>query len=443
MSACSSPLTTLEIRVDLQQDNLEGLEAKMLEEHESRGELVTALNLARVYQLEGRWRDSINAFEQASLILEEYEQRAIVNARGVLGGLAKATVSAGGGGYYGSGYERTLLHTMNAMNYMLLEDFSGAAVEMRRMEIRQELWLEEKEKRLRELLEEREEEAEDEGYGLDSLPENYSMRSILADPELRSKASAYQDPFSYAVSSIICRIAGDSEYAAVSMRRASSLNPEAGEMFRGAWGGDRVPPLPSVGREQEVVLIMLGGLAPTLRREQIRIPVPMVGYVLVDMPAYDPPLSPDFTSVRLPGGSGRLYELLRTDLMAYSELRDNLDYEIATAVSRALSRVSVSFLGQALLFANGNLRKFVPLAGILISSGMDLLAEKMAESLRNWETLPAAGYLSMFKVRRGAALHIGLGEATWEFVLPERARGVVLVLSQAGSSNTRVDHVTY
>lgn len=233
LAACSSPLSTERLRAEMLSGNLPSLEQELRDDDEaSGGALVNALNLARVLQLQGRRRESAAAFEKAAGILEEYEDRAELSARNLAGAVGRAAISRGSGGYYGRGYERALLHTLNALNYLLDGDFAGAAVEMRRMERRQELWLAEKEQRLLEL-------AEAGGKSADASanwapPQGYSMRALLENPALRADIDKYQDPFSYALSSVICRIAGDTEYAAVSMRRAASLSPEARALFRAA-----------------------------------------------------------------------------------------------------------------------------------------------------------------------------------------------------------------
>jgi len=447
--SCSG-LSPQEVRKDLLHGDLAGLEKSLSGQNEEKWDLSTALNLGRLYQLDGRWRDSIGAYERAMAILEEYERRAIVNVRGVAGGVGAFTLARGSSGYYGKGYERTLLHTMNALNYMMLGDFSGAAVEMRRMETRQELWLEEKENRLREALEARQKEAslgesKDSGlleYSADRLPSGYSMRGILEDPAMRSLMSGYQEPFSYSLSGIVCRIADDREYARVSINRAVSLNTQAGDMFTKVWGSVEEPPAIGNGG-MEVVLIVLGGFAPALKMEQIRIFTGLGGYLLFDLPAYMPPLSYEPPRIHAGGGNFELYGLLRTEILAYRELRDDMNYELAAAMSRVAARAAMAVGAQAAARSNKKTRSAAGIVDLLLSASLDLISGLDASSLHNWETLPASGYLGMLNLPSVSELGFFVNGRRYSLGLPVAARGVILLVTQTGKDKVRVDHVTY
>ena len=447
--SCSG-MSPHEVRKDLLQGDLSGLEKSLSSQKDEKWDFSTALNLGRIYQLDGRWRDSIGAYERAVAILEEYERRAIVSVRGVAGGVGAFTLARGSSGYYGKGYERTLLHTMNALNYMMLGDFSGASVEMRRMEIRQELWLEEKENRLREELETRQKEAsrsesKDGGlleYSADRLPSGYSMKGILEDPAMRSFMSGYQEPFSYSLSGIVCRIAGDREYARVSMNRASSLNIQARSMFTKAWGSGEEPPAVKQGG-MEVVLIVLGGFAPALKMEQIRIVTGLGGYLLFDLPAYMPALAFEPPRVHVGNRDLELYGLLRTEILAYRELRDDMNYELAAAMSRVATRAAMAVGAQVLSRSNEKTRGVAKIVDFLLSASLDLISGLDASSMHNWETLPASGYLGMLNLPSASELAIFVNGRRYGLDLPAAARGVILLVTQTGKDKVRVDHVTY
>lgn len=468
LNACSPALSTDVIRSDLAGGNFSSLEYKMAKVDEERNELVTALNLARIHQLQGNWKESIRAYEKARIIIEDYEQRAIVNMRGILSSIGNVTLARSSGGYFGAGYERSLLHTLNSINYLMLGDFSGAAVEMRRMELRQEMWLEEREYRLRANLEnEAARKASMQGsqdYDAEHLPPGYTMGSILNDPSMQALISGYQEPFSYSLSSVICRIAGDREYAAVSLRRACMLNRMANEMFCTAWGKDqnpatiseasskslgwepRVPQLPrtsAASSTQELTIVVLGGLAPAKKMEQIRIPNSVTGYVLVDLPSYTPVVPAKLPRIEMPGEDFKLYSLLRTDILAYRELKDELNYEIGAAISRAVSRAVISASGQAIASSKDEKNTVAPLVGLLLTVGMDAYATAGADSIRNWETLPANGYMSMLNVPKGAEITVSFANKTQKIAMPDNSRGMIMVISQVENTNVRVDYVAY
>lgn len=472
-SGCSSRVPTATIRADLASDNLAMLEQELVETHEDYGEFVTACNLARVYQLSGRWRDSIAAFDEAITLLEDYESRAEINIRALLAGAGTILFSRGAGEYYGVGYERSLLHTFNALNYLMLGDFSGAAVEMRRMDKRQEMWLEESQARIDKYLE-----SEKRLDDPDSLPTGYSMRDLLRDHDVRTLVNNYQDPFSYALGAILYRLAGDAQSAEVSMRRAVALHDTASQLFTSAWQRQRpvrpraanapalgVPPLPEpvvfpLEEEKapkrknvkepdtlEVTVLAFTGLVPALRVENVRMWFPAIGYILVDLPSYARPVfgTKPQVSFSAPGANGEmaLYPLLKTDVLAYRTLWDEVSMEITFAVSRALTRAGISATTYAVARSNEETRDYASLIAMFTTILMDVFSSSMAESVRNWETLPNTGYIAMHSVPRGGTVTVSVGGDRISVDLPHDARGVIIMATELSNSNLKVNHVPY
>lgn len=472
LSGCASQVSTEEIRRDIARGDFESLSDSLNESFEDRPVMMNALNLARFYQFQGQWEESQKYFNVSLGLLEEYEQRAIVSLRNVGGGIGTYTLSRGSAANFGTGYERSLLHTFNGLNFLMQGDFQGAAVEMRRMELRQELWLEETEHRLRARVEEEKERQANQqqsggSYSAENLPAGYSMGEILRSPELRQLVSAYQDPFSYALSAITCRIYGDAEYARISLGRACQLDERAYQMFRSVWQRPAVdildelakaerwepslPPLPRYYREgaasnppnQEVVFILLGGLGPAMKMEQIRIPYPHVGYIMFDLPSYEPGIQAQMPEISVSGGELTAYPLLRTELLAYRNLQDDIGWETASAISRALTRAAVSVGGQALASSNEDTEGFAPLIGFLLTLGMDAFASKDNDNVRNWELLPARGYLGMTELPRGASMTLTFSGNEYTVEIPKEARGIIILVSQVENAKLKVDYVTY
>ncbi len=431
------------------QGDLASLQAKMETAHEKSGTLTSTLNLARVYQMRGLWQNSMDTFEEARQIVEDYEKRAIVNVRAMAGGVGNVTLSRGSGGYFGTGYERALMHTLNSINYLMLNNPEGAAVEMRRMETRQELWLEEKSERMRQLAEKAQ---SGQQYGSDSIP-GYSLREILEDAEVQSLMRGYQDSFSYALSAIICRIAGDNEYALVSLRRACALNQQAEQMFRAVWGKNtptgkawepKVPPLPAPGTgDLEITVVILGGLTPAKRMEQLRVPNPVTGYLLIDMPSYHPMVK----DTGLPQGlfpfNGERYTLLNTNILAFSELQDELSYEIGAAISRAITRAAVATGSRVAASSNRDTQAAAGLIGLLVTLGMDAYASIDAQNVRNWEMLPAFGSLAITSMPRMKALELNFTEEAQHIEIDEKTRGLIFLVDQTAESYSTVSWVQY
>jgi hypothetical protein len=456
---CASRVPTDEIRASIASGDVQGLGRRLEETHQEYGEMVTALNLARVYQLDGRWADSARAFDEALVILEEYEARAVINIRALASGAGMLFLARGAESYFGAGYERSLLHTFNALNYLMLGDFSGAAAEIRRMEQRQAAWLEESQARIEKILENRETVYD----SPEDLPKGYSLREIMGDAAVRGLVNNYQDAFSYALGAVLLRLAGDFQAAGVNMRRSMLLDDKAGRFFEQAWpsvGGNRkereVPPLPekkpaarSGNRKlsglQEVTIIGFTGLAPSLGVETVRVWVPIVGHIPVDLPVYTRrALSGSTLGAFGPARTSiQLHQLLRTDLLAYRTLWDSMRLEAGLAVSRAVARAGIAAGAYILANSNSATRSYAALIGSLTMIILDLTAQSMASSVRNWETLPNVGYLAGARVPRGAVVTIASGGDRQEIRLPEEARGIIILTTELSAANLKVYHVTY
>lgn len=462
LTGCAGRTSTENIRSAVASGNVEQLEEELRETHESYGEMVTALNLARAYQLGGRWKESIKAFEDAIVLLEEYEGRAVVNIREMLSGVGTIFLSRGAESYFGTGYERSLLHTFNSLNYLMLGDFAGAAVEMRRMDQRQTLWLEESQARIEKYLEDNKSLNDP-----DALPQNYSMRSLLSDPDVRKLINNYQDPFSYSLGAVLYRLAGDYQAADVSMRRAVALDDNAKHLFSGAWPAKSkknttptVPHLPvyeistdanakpkhqkNTTPHQEVTVIAFTGLAPALHVENVRIWFPAIGYILVDLPSYKKAVTGvqphAFYANNVPA---TLYPLLRTDILAYRTLWDEVRMEYALAMTRAATRAGVSAAAYVAASSHEDTQAYASLIGTLTTMIMDIFATSMAGSVRNWETLPNTGYIAMTSVPRGTSVTISAGNDSHLIDLPHDARGVIILANELSNNNVKVSHVTY
>ncbi|WAW10337.1 hypothetical protein NB640_01335 [Oxalobacter vibrioformis] len=471
LAGCASRVPTDTIRSSLSTGYVSDLREKMEKNHDSFGEFVTALNLARLLQIEGRWKDSIQRYDEALTILEEYESRAIINVREIAATAGTFLLARGTKQYYGTGYERSLLHTFNSMNYLMLGDFTGAAVEMRKMDKRQEYWLQESESRIEKNMKE-----------TMDLPVQYSMRDMLEDEAVRKLMNNYQDPFSYALSSIVFRITGDIQASGVNLRRAVALDSNAGELFRHAWPQPEAAPprkgktakkeeeerivipqlvplrVTSVGSDapalgqaatqgperQEVTVIALSGVAPSLKIEHIRVSFPRIGYILLDLPSYTRPVPGLVPHAAVSHAAPMVfYPLLRTDRLAYRTLQDEVNLEMGSAVSRAAVRAGISASVYAGARSNEDTRDYAEVASTLTMILLDLWTYSMSDSARNWETLPNEGYIAMATVPNGSTITVGEGKNQQNLPLPNDIRGVIIMMTYFSNSHMKMDYVTY
>jgi len=405
------------------------------------------LDLARLQQANGDFSGSIGSFQKSFEILDEYENRAKVSLRNVGSLIGSSLFSKGAETYYGKGYERTLMHTLNALNYAMLGDFEGAAVEMRRMEQRQEFWLAETQEKIKEAASDQAK-AERNGNNVSSIPNGYSMAAMLEDESVRKLANNYQDPFSYTLSSIISNIAFPSEnMGEVSLKRALSLNPDVSKVFvklpastaasksqtKGAKG---IQPEAAKNTKMDITVVVLAGEAPSIKMEKIRFPIfHAAEYTSIDLPAYNPPIN-DVGMVTVSTPRLRLQppRLLQTNALAYKTLKDELTGELSKAVVRATTKA---------VLAKQASDNFGAFGGLMASLAMDVGSSVAETKFRNWELLPNSGYLSQFEAQSEDTLTITMNDRQESFTLPKDKKGVLVLVSYITNDNIRIDHVAY
>lgn len=392
------------------------------------------LNLARLQQVNGDFTSSIQSFKSAYAILDEYENRATISLRNMGAFIGSTFMSKGSETYYGKGYERTLMHTLNALNYLMLNDFAGAAVEMRKMEQRQEFWLKESEEKIKKASEEKEK-ARRQGNDTTYIPTNYSLATMLEDSDVRALTNNYQDPFSYTLGSIIMDVSGQSaasgNWSEISLKRALALNPDVSKAFA------TLPNSTSIlNNKMEVTIIVLAGEAPALKIEKIRFPI-LHGavYSSIDLPSYTSP-SNDISNVTILTDKLQLQppRLLKADLMAYKTLKDELPGELAKSVVRATTKA---------IAAKQASDHFGNLGGLVASLVFDVGSSYSDSGFRNWEVMPNSGYIAKFEAIINSTVTIKLNNQTESFILPADKKGTLVLINCLTQDNIRIDHVYY
>lgn len=100
---------------------------KVLAEKEGDDQLVYMMDYATALQIAGQYKESAQAFQRADKLVDLNDYHSVTNVVGAtLGGEEMIQ-------YKGESYEKFLISTMNALNYVMMGDFDGAMVETRRI----------------------------------------------------------------------------------------------------------------------------------------------------------------------------------------------------------------------------------------------------------------------------------------------------------------------
>lgn len=424
-NGCTPSVTNQQLNIGVvQKESLSQMIVEIEKDTGSQDEMWYWLNLARMYQVQKEYGKSIDAFNKAEVILDEYENRASISFRNIGSGIGSTLFSKGSETYYGKGYERTLMHSLNSINYAMLGNFESATVEMRKMEKRQEFWLKESESNI---VEAKEKSNEIKGNpNTENMPAGYSMAALLEDDEVRNMVNNYQDAFSYSLSSVVSKISNDLDYSEISKKRAIALAENSNILFAENKLKDEV----------EVYVVVLSGQAPAQTIEKIRFPFPQAGYVVLDLPSLSKSRM-DISNVFIssPNVKTEGIRLLKTDKMAYKTLKDEFPIELTKSIVRGTTKGLLS--KQA--YDHGGI-----LGSLITTAIMDLGASAMEKSYRNWEMLPNSGFLSKVFVKRGEQISIRIGGKEESVIIPaETKNGNIILVSYLSDNNIGVDNVQY
>ncbi|MBT8421317.1 MAG: hypothetical protein KJO08_10735, partial [Gammaproteobacteria bacterium] len=149
-------------------------------------DIIDLLEIGALYHYAGRYERSNEALEIVYAYYADEEMKAHISMSKIALGMLKSTLSEGlGGPYKLSGYEKVYLHTLKALNYLMLGDLEAARVEVRRGEHQHKL-IEDK------LAEDRAKEEESES-SLTELLEGVSRLSSATDFQQNSGSEGESD----------------------------------------------------------------------------------------------------------------------------------------------------------------------------------------------------------------------------------------------------------
>ena len=210
-------------------------------------DVIKLLELGALYHYAGMYERSNEALEIVYAHYAPKEMLTDVNLQDTLKAGVKAVFSEGIAGAYDlSGYEKVFLHTLKALNYLMLDDLEGAMVEVRRGEYQQS--------RIEDELEEKRQEAEKEREENKNLfdqadPErvNRAQDSFMSKAQLTPEEKkliaglkdGYRNAMTYAVSATGYELTwgdeGDSvlDDAAIDLSKSFGLfpNPAVGDRY--------------------------------------------------------------------------------------------------------------------------------------------------------------------------------------------------------------------
>jgi len=416
--------------------------------------LLFLLELGTFYHTQREYAKSNAALLEAVQILKEYDARARVSLRDSAAFAAALLVNDKMRPYRGSPFERVLLHTYLAMNFLMQRNLEDARVEVLQAYAQQKEAREEHEKSILET------KREAEKRRLDTAQLMAKLQVAYADQRgpLEQAGNVYQNAFTYYLSSLIYEMHGEISEAYIDAKTVYSLNPnflpvrrdllrysrQLGVADYEDWRRQFGPVLPDAlpEGEGEIVLLFECGLAPVKEEIKLSFPVPVKDHwniVTVAIPKYRTRNNPVKAARLFADGAllGVTQPLMNVEATAMQDLWDQALgialRQLIRASGRVLASEEAKRKGGGLLFLG------VVLAGYAMEQA----------DLRSWISLP--GNLQVLRTNVPAGCHrmeielvaAGAGSRTSLGEVSVRAGAVTLINLRSTGVHGTATHVTY
>jgi len=361
---------------------------------------------------------SRHVFFEAERMIDERDMRAIISLGKTAEQFGPLLLNEKTTTYEGEGYERVFLHTLQALNFVLDGDKEGARVEIRKAYQSAETIAELNEKKLAKIEEQLEyqnsQRPSTEHLNKDSIFGSINQ-TLSCDRDfcgLERKAigikNAYQNAFTYYLSSVVYEMNGDHNDAFIDCRTAnelrSSVSATQKDLVRlAAKNGFRddeefYRERFDIDEENEpndsgwLVVVFQCGVAIEKKQVWIPIPFPHAGMQSVAFPIYKPvPFSA--RGLSLYDGEKKLQS---TDIVADMDglAMRNLKDRIPEMVLRTAIRFAVK------TYATYQLRKEMGSAGTLLGSALTAITEQA--DLRSWLLMPSNIQVARIPLKKGS-----------------------------------------
>ncbi len=343
-------------------------------------DLLYFLEKGELLRLKNQYPESIATWLQADRKINEWEQGAKIKARSFLENTGSILVNDKTRTYEGHDYEKVLLSTRLALDYLLSGDWDSARTEIKKTHEREAI-------------------IEDiKGLEASTIASESSNKNIqttfkdlkgypvhtLDSPEAIALKNSYQSAFSHYLAGFVYEALNEPSLAAPGYRKAIELRPNIKELENGLANLEtrmktRTP------NTTDVLFVVESGVAPSLTSAMIPLPV-FVGNIGV-IPISFPILKSDATNTTLPlttiidnTQNVPLTAITSVDAMSRRALRDDMPGIILRGTLRAAAKAASQ---QALM----NQRGALALAGIALNIA-NIVTESADE--RTWRTLPSS-----------------------------------------------------
>ena len=361
----------------------------------SRSEVLLGLEEGTILRTVNEIDKSLEVFEETWADIEEMDQQAEFR---ISQASIALLVNPGATTYEARTYDRIMLHTYSALNYLNLGDYESARVALNRAYKSQQDAVAENAKKIakvQESIEEKKKESkEDSAVDLSRIENNPVTEQKLSNlyGKIRSMEAygPYVNPFSVYLDGLYFLNQGvdssDLERGLKSMERASALSPESDwlksefKLAREIVNGKSQP--------DSVVILLETGLSPMRVAEKIELPLFLFG--MDDVPYFAAafpvlkfqPDYPAFATVTTADGVFQTGIIADMDRVIAQEFRDKESLVVSQAILSAATKAATLYVARSQARDGSAAQAIIDIAGIFYQ------ALTNDPDLRTWFTLP-------------------------------------------------------
>jgi len=329
--------------------------------------------------------------------VHSWEAAAKADPTRLLGGATALMLNDKSRPYEGHDYEKVMLTTRVALNFLAMGDFDNARVAIKQTHEREAVIADLRAKEVREI----ERDTGKRGAQTSFKELNGYPVQTIDNPQVNALRNSYQSALSHYLAGFIYEALGELSLAAPGYRLANELHPGVPLLEEALSGLEARLHAPDDGKV-DVLFIVASGSAPAIHSQQFNLPV-LSGYRWVLVPISFPVITPSAWAPRpnalaVDGaGSVPLAPITSVDLMARRRLKDDMPSIMLRASVRAaasaVAQVQTQRSADRGNNAAGLAAMIVTLGSVLVSGADD----------RTWRTLPSD--ISIARARLPAGVH--------------------------------------
>jgi hypothetical protein len=362
-------------------------------------DLLYYLELGMLQRLAERYPESQKSWAAANQRL--LTQSVIDSVSGLAGTAASYVVNDKLKPYVSHDYEKVMLLTYMAMNYLAQGDYDNARVAIKQTHELEAMIAEQRAKQVAAV----EERARKRGASTSFRELNGYPVETIDNPAVNALKNSYQSALSHYLAGFVYEAMGEPSLAAPGYRLANELQPNQPLLEEALRGLDQRV-LAATRTEDDgmtdVLFIIATGTAPGIRSGHFRMPVfgPRPMLVSVSFPVLqstDPGRPP--MQLLLDGRSLPVAPLTSIDLMARRSLKDDMPGIMLRASTRAATNATMQYQAQRAASDNhGSAGAVVGLAALAFSVGAAVM--ESADD-RTWRSLPSDISVARARLPRG------------------------------------------